>query len=175
MGRSIHVRSMMEVRFVCPFWRWSRRMPRALSRSLSWWLSMVGWFSVMRWRRISAGGKRTMWEVRLSWMGMIPLWWTGAVLATMEWWLREVRFLERWFGEVRLLEMWAVKLLVKLLVVPVSVNLLIEVVGGALSFLSNCLDETPEAIAFLDLWFETVHSHYANRLFFLEDQILKLL
>jgi hypothetical protein len=156
---------MMEVRFVCPFWRRPRRMPRGLSRSFSWWLSMVGRFSVVRWRRVSADRKRTMWEVRHSWMGMIPLWWTGAVLATME----------RWLREVRLLEMWVVKLLVEFLVPLVSVNLLIEVVGGALSFLSNCLDKTLEAIAFLDLWFETVCSHYANRLFLLEDQILKLL
>jgi hypothetical protein len=115
--RSIHIRSVMEVRFVCPFWRWSWRMSRGLSR-----FPMVRWFSMMRrlsvvgWR-VSANWQRMVWEVRLSWVGVITLWGPSAVLAATEGrMLWEMRFLDWKLREVRL-EMWVVKLIIKLLII----------------------------------------------------------
>ena len=92
-----------------------------------------------------------MWEVRSSRVSMVPLWRPCTVLATMERWFREMRFLARAFREVWLLEVWVVKIFITYFVVLISADLPIEVVSSALSFISDCLDKTLEAIAFLDL------------------------
>jgi hypothetical protein len=115
--RSIHIRSMMEARFVCPFWRWSWRMSRGLSRfPMVRWFSMMRRLSVVRWR-VSADWQRMMWEVRLSWVGVITLWGPSAVLAAMEGrMLWEMRFLDWNLWEVRL-ETRVVKLIIKLLII----------------------------------------------------------
>jgi hypothetical protein len=115
--RSIHIRSVMEVRFVCPFWRWSWRMSRGLSRfPMVRWFSMMRRLSVVRWR-VSANWQRMVWEVRLSWVGVITLWGPSAVLAATEGrMLWEMRFLDWKLREVRL-EMWVVKFIIKLLII----------------------------------------------------------
>ena len=82
---------------------------------------------------------------------MVPFWGPCAVLATMERWFREMRFLARAFREVWLLEVWVVKIFITYFVVLISADLPIEVVSSALSFLSDCLDKALEAVAFLDL------------------------
>jgi hypothetical protein len=69
----------------------------------------------------------------------------------MERWFREMRFLARAFREVWLFEVWVVKIFITYFVVLISADLPIEVVSSALSFLSDCLDKTLEAVAFLDL------------------------
>jgi hypothetical protein len=80
------------------------------------WFSMMRRLSVVRWR-VSADWQRMMWEVRLSWVGVITLWGPSAVLAAMEgrvlW---EMRFLDWNLREVRL-ETWVVKLVIKLLII----------------------------------------------------------
>ena len=110
-------------------------------------------------------------KVRLSWVCVVPLWWTPCViLATMERWLWKVRFLER-----RLLEVWMIKLIIFLVVfIEVSTDLPIEVVSGIPSFLGNCLNDAFEAIAFFDIFLEVMRSVLTNRLLLLKDQILKL-
>jgi hypothetical protein len=115
--RSIHIRSVMEARFVCPFWRWSWRMSRGLSRfPVVRWFSMMRRLSVVRWR-VSADWQRMMWEVRLSWVSVITLWGPSAVLAAMEGrMLWEMRFLDWNLREV-MLETWVVKLIIKLLII----------------------------------------------------------
>jgi hypothetical protein len=167
MRRSVHARAVMEVRFVFPFWWWSWGMSRGLSR-----FPMMRRLSVVRWWWVSADWKRTMWEMRLSWMGVVTLWWPSAVLTSMEGWMFwEMRFLNWNLWEVRL-ETWVVKLLIILIV---SSNRAIYVVSSMSSLLSNCLNETLEAIACINLWFEAVRGLDANGLLFLEDQICELL
>jgi hypothetical protein len=139
-------------------------------------LSMVRGFAVMGWWRISADRKRSVREVRLSWMRVIALWWTGAVFAAVERWFGEVWLLERRLGEVRFLEVWVVKLLIiGLISLAASVDLSVEVVSSILRLLGNCLGEALEAVTFFDFLFDVLRSVLTDRLFLLEDQILKLL